>query len=190
MAEKNILNEVPEMNYSEVSDYKNPEEFTKLVNNRRSCRVFTDEQIPEEIMQKCLDLALLAPNSSNLQPWAFYWVKTVEKRKSLNYFCLNQLAAKTAAEIIVVVANPEMWKTTRQLMLDELGKNKNVKSVASALSYYQKLVPLAYNQGPLNLLGCIKKIAVFFIGLKKPTPRKPTSSAQMKTWAQKSTAKI
>ena len=42
-------------------------EFIKVVESRRSVRVYNDEKIPEEDIQKCLDLALLAPNSSNLQ---------------------------------------------------------------------------------------------------------------------------
>ena len=93
MSKPNILTDVPNLNYSETSNYSNPEEFTELVKSRRSCRVYTDEPIPEEVMQKCLDLALLAPNSSNLQPWEFYWVKSKEKREKLNHYCLDQATA-------------------------------------------------------------------------------------------------
>ena len=118
MAKVDIFSKIPELNYTEESDYQNSDDFTKLVNSRRSCRVYTDEAVPEEIIQKCIDLALLAPNSSNLQPWQFYWVKSKDKRKLLDKYCLNQPAAATAPEIIVAVACPEMWKTTRKLMLD------------------------------------------------------------------------
>lgn len=48
------------------SDYKNPGEFRKLVEARRSIRKFSDEKIPDHIVEDCIDLALLAPNSSNL----------------------------------------------------------------------------------------------------------------------------
>ena len=51
-------------------------EFIKVVESRRSVRVYNDEKIPEKDIQKCLDLALLAANSSNLQAWQFYWVKS------------------------------------------------------------------------------------------------------------------
>ena len=41
------------------------------------------EVVPEKDIQKsCLDLALLAANSSNLQSWQFYWVKSKEKKKN------------------------------------------------------------------------------------------------------------
>ena len=60
----------------------NKEEFIKVVKSRRSVRVYNDEVVPEDVIHSCLDLALLAPNSSNLQAWKFYWVKSKEKRKN------------------------------------------------------------------------------------------------------------
>ena len=59
----------------------NKEEFIKVVKSRRSVRVYNDEVVPEDVIHSCLDLALLAPNSSNLQAWKFYWVKSKKKEK-------------------------------------------------------------------------------------------------------------
>jgi nitroreductase len=188
MAETNILKEIPELHYTETSDYNNPEEFIKLVNARRSCRVYTKEQIPEEVMRKCLDLALLAPNSSNLQTWEFYWVRDPEKRKQLDHFCLDQPAATTAAEIIVVVAYPQKWKVTRKLMLERFEQEEDQHAIRGALHYYLKIVPLAYNPGFLGLFGLAKKIYLNWKGLWIPFPRKPISHADMLTWAHKSAA--
>ena len=56
-------------------------EFIKTVKSRRSVRVYTDEPIQEKDMMECLELALLAPNSSNLQPWEFYWVRDKKKKE-------------------------------------------------------------------------------------------------------------
>ena len=50
-------------------------DFFDLINKRRSIRKFSNESIPEEVITKALKTALLAANSSNLQPWEFYWVK-------------------------------------------------------------------------------------------------------------------
>jgi len=188
MAKVDIFSKIPELNFTEESSYQNAEEFTKLVNNRRSCRVYTDEAVPEEVIQKCLDLALLAPNSSNLQPWQFYWVKSKEKRKLLDKYCLNQPAARTAPEIIVAVSCPDMWKTTRKLMLQAFEDQDEVKTPKSAIQYYDKIVPLAYGQGLFGIKGVVKKAALFFMGLKKPTPRGPASKSDMRSWAHKSTA--
>lgn len=139
---KSILSEKPELNYTEESNYYDPEAFTELVANRRSCRMYGDEKIPEEIMHKCLDLAMLAPNSSNLQPWEFYWVRSEEKREKLTHYCLDQNTVKTAAEMIVVVARMDTWKRNARLMLEAFEKQK-VEVPKSALEYYQKIVPLA-----------------------------------------------
>ena len=44
-------------------------EFFEVVKARRSVRQYTEEPVPEEVIQKALDAALIAPNSSNLQSW-------------------------------------------------------------------------------------------------------------------------
>ena len=71
--------------------------FKKVVESRRSVRKFTDKPIPKEVLDECLDMALLAPCSSGLQPWEFYVVKTPAKKAKLVTACLGQLAAKSAA---------------------------------------------------------------------------------------------
>ena len=92
-------------------------EFIKVIESRRSVRVYNDQKIPEKDVLHCLELALLAANSSNLQAWAFYWVKSDEKKKKLIQYCLNQPAARTAQELIVCVAKPMAWKENRKKML-------------------------------------------------------------------------
>ena len=67
--------------------------FRKVVESRRSVRKFTDKPIPKEVLDDCLDMALLAPCSSGLQPWEFYVVKTPVKKAKLVTACLGQLAS-------------------------------------------------------------------------------------------------
>ena len=55
--------------------------FRKVIESRRSVRKFTERVIPSEVLDACLDLALLAPNSSNLQPLTFYLVQSPAKKK-------------------------------------------------------------------------------------------------------------
>lgn len=153
MAEKDIFSEIPTLNYQENNgNYANPEAFEGLVEARRSCRVYTAEPIPENIVRKCLSMALLAPNSSNLQPWQFYWVRSTEKKQKVVEACLSQPAAATAQELIIAVSNPQMWRTSRKLMLEAFNSQSDIKVPKSAISYYDKLVPLAYNQGFLGYL--------------------------------------
>ena len=58
-------------------------DFFDLVEKRRSIRKFSNKRIPEEVIIKALKAGLLAANSSNLQPWEFYWVKNRKNKAHL-----------------------------------------------------------------------------------------------------------
>jgi nitroreductase len=187
MSKIDIFNTSVDLGTSEPATITNAVEFEKVIESRRSVRLYTDDIIPDEIMRKCLHIALMAPNSSNLQPWQFYWVRDAEKKQKLIKYCLNQPAAKTAKELVVAVARPDFWKPVRDQMLEVIAK-KDPSKVKAVLQYYQKIVPLAYNQGPFGVFGFFKRIVIFFRGLKSPTPRGPVSQHDMLVWANKSTA--
>ncbi|HMG16760.1 MAG TPA: nitroreductase family protein [Saprospiraceae bacterium] len=188
MSSIDIFNDVlPESGNKEILPEINAEEFCKVVETRRSVRVYTEESIPEEIVHKCLKLALLAPNSSNLQPWQFYWVRDPEKKARLIKYCLSQPSARTAAEIIVAVARIDTWEPVRKQMMEVISK-KDPAKVKAVRQYYERIVPLAYNQGPWGVYGPVKKLVLYFRGLKTPTPRGPSSLSDMWIWAHKNTA--
>ena len=65
-------------------------DFFEVVNNRRSVRKFTNAEVPEDVIRKCLKASLQAPNSSNLQPWEFYWIRSAEKKKKVVKACFSQ----------------------------------------------------------------------------------------------------
>ncbi len=181
-----IFNKIPDLNYSEELSEVAPQEFDRLVRNRRSVRVYSNERVPAEVVEQVLEWGLLAPNSSNLQPWEFYWVKDPRKKAEIVEACFNQPAAKTAQEIIICVARIDHWRERRKEMLETFDKNEKIP--ASARAYYEKLVPLVYTQGPLSIFGYTKRLATSVIGLFRPVPREPTSRSDMRVWAVKSTA--
>ena len=111
--------------------------FCELVNKRRSVRKFSNETIPEEVVIKALKASLLAANSSNLQPWEFYWVKNKNNKNDLIKACFSQNAAKTAQELIVAVSRIDTWKRNRNLILKNYKKNGNLLPVVE--KYYNKL---------------------------------------------------
>ncbi len=161
------------------------ENFKKVITSRRSVRKFTDKAIPAEVLDDCLDLALLAPNSSNLQPWTFYVVQSADKKQQLVKACLSQLAAKTASELIVCVA-----RTDR---IDEMAK-KNISDfpfpeAPAAVQKYYKFIPYNYKTGYFNTLGNFKKVA--FKVARQFNQKLPVSAfnpADAKLWASKTTA--
>lgn len=163
----------------------NVEEFRKVVRSRRSVRRFTDEPIPDAVLEDCLELATLAPNSSNLQPWEFYVVRTPSLRQKLAKACLGQNAARTAPVLITIVARTNTWRDHARKALD-LWPEQRLPAIVD--SYYRKVAPIHYNQGPLGLFGLAKKAAGLVVGLSRPVPRGPYSRNEMKLWATKSTA--
>lgn len=186
MAES-IFTKIPELGHTEDLLNVSSENFNNVIQNRRSVRVYTDEKIPTEVVEKVLDWALLAPNSSNLQCWEFYWVKHPVKKAQLIEALMSQPAARTAQELIVAVAKLDTWKPNSKQMLkyfDESGRN--IPDAARA--YYSKLVPVAYYQGPFGILGPFKRIFMCIMGFFRPIPRQPKSIADMRVWANKSTA--
>jgi nitroreductase len=160
----------------------------EAIQARRSVRVFKSTvEVPEEVMRSCLDLALLAPTSANLQCWEFYWMKSNDKKEQLVEACLNQPAARTAKELVVAIARTDTWKTYTKMMLDQM-ESLALPPPKVALDYYRKIVPFIYTQGFLNSCGWLKKIIFTIRGLWTPTPREPTTQAEMITWAVKTTS--
>lgn len=182
-----IFSKVADIGHVEPAIETSFEEFEKVARSRRSVRVFTREKVPADVMRKCLDLALLAPNSSNLQPWEFYWVRDEAVKKKLVALCLGQPAASTAQELVVCVARLDTWKRNCREMIERLAASENGVP-ESAMQYYKKIAPLFYSHGPFYFLGPIKRLFLNMLALREPMPRGPASKADMRVWAHKSTA--
>lgn len=171
--------------YQELAPAVDVNEFRKVVESRRSVRRFTDEEVPQTVIDDCLDMAMLAPNSSNLQPWEFYVVRSPELKAKLAEACLGQNAATTANVLIPIIARTNTWKKNSLRNIEYWPEETMPKIVRT---YYSKVAPIHYNQGPLGALGLAKKAAGLIAGLKRAVPRGPYSISEMKAWAVKSTA--
>lgn len=191
-----MLTEIASLNiekeFKEILDYNEHLEaadcdaiaFEKVVRSRRSIRVFDQAiAVPEEVIHKSLDLAMLAPNSSNLQPWEFYWVRSSDKKEQLIRWCMSQPAARTASDLIVCVARTKTWKRNCGAMYAKLQEDPTVPR--RALDYYRLVCPMIYTQG-WNVLSICKYFLFSFQGLFKPLPREPNFNSGMRLWATKS----
>lgn len=161
-------------------------EFFEVIAKRRSVRKFIDTPVPEDSINRAIDAALRAPNSSNLQAWEFLWVRTPELKAKLKLACLNQNAARTAQELIVCVSRIDSWKKHRNFLLSEFERLKIQNKVVDA--YYKKLIPMLYTHDPFGLLGLGKKILFNIAGLFRTAPRGPCTRAELYEVTSKSTA--
>lgn len=80
---------------------------------RRSVRYFDEaKELNTEKVKRCIELATLAPNSSNMQLWEFYHITDPEMLKKISHACLDQKATETAKQIVVFVTRRDLHRKT------------------------------------------------------------------------------
>ncbi len=167
---------------------------TDAIVYRRSVRVFKkDDGLDETKVQGCIVNATLAPNSSTLQLWEFYHIIESTVMEKITEACLNQNAAKTADQIVVVVSRKDLWRKRAQSNIEFLKKsfgekhsNDYTKREKFALNYYKKLIPSIYIDF-LGILGWLKYFIFQVIGLFRPI-YKEVRSSDIRIVAHKSAA--
>jgi len=174
-------------------DIVNERSVSEAIKYRRSVRVFKSEALDDDKVKECIRLATLAPTSSNMQLWEFYQITTPKVLEQITTASFNQNAAKTASQMVIVVARKDLWKKRVQSNIAFLKSQFGDKSAADyskrekfALNYYQKIVPTLYFDF-IGILGALKFLAFQIIGIFKPIYREARLS-DMRIVAQKSAA--
>ncbi|MBO3117693.1 nitroreductase family protein [Winogradskyella sp. DF17] len=165
---------------------------SEAIQYRRSTRVYTEEPIDSEKVKECLVNASLAPTSSNLQLWEFYHVTDKDTMSQLAKACFNQNAAKTAQQIVVVVARKDLWRKRAKANIEFLNKafdkpnlsERLLKRKKQATDYYNKVIPTIYFD-VFGILGFLKYLAFQLVGLFRPIYRQ-TRLSDMRIVAHKS----
>lgn len=169
-------------------------EFTKAVYTRRSVRKYDpNKPIDSEKVKQCIELATMAPNSSNMQLWEFYHICSKDQLKKLSEYCFNQKAASTAQQMVVMVVRKDLWRRRVKShihYLTSLYGDKPSKDYSKrekfAFTYYKKIIPFSYADF-LGLFGYLKFALYWLIGLFRPIFRQGRNS-DMRIVAHKSTA--
>ncbi len=159
--------------------------FFDAVESRRTVRDFLPDPVPQEVLDRCLDAARLAPSSSNLQPWEFVILRDPQVRQAANAACLDQLPAKTAPLLLALVTHRDTWKRNRNEILRVFEGRGPLRP--SQAAYYRKIIPVIYTTGPFGLLGPFKRAFSRIASLFKATPNL-MSRGDIRIMAHKSTA--
>lgn len=169
----------------------NEKSVSEAIKYRRSVRVFKNEPIDEQKVKDCIHLATLAATSSNMQLWEFYHIVSPDIIKKIAVASFDQNGAKTAQQIVVVVARKDLWRKRMHANISFLKSQFGNKPEAEystrekfALNYYKKIIPTIYTDF-LGILGGIKFLAFYIIGLFKPIYRQARQS-DMRIVAHKS----
>jgi nitroreductase len=169
--------------------------FEEIVRYRRSVRIYDpNRQVDTEKVKQCLQLAALAPNSSNMQLWEFYHITSTETIKALSKACLNQTSTETAKEIVVFVTRQDLYKKRSKAMLayslDEIERfspeDRKTERIKNRKQYYGFLMPFIYARF-FGLLGIFRKLITIAVGLFRPITRE-VSESQMNAVVHKSCA--
>lgn len=150
--------------------------FENIVNNRRSNRKFaSDIAVPDEVIKKALELAILAPNSSNMQLWEFHWIKDKSVQEKFHPICLNQSAAKTAKHLVAFVGRRDLWKShaawNLNLVKSTIGDREPSKREKRGLQYYSILMPLVYRRDWFGVSTLIRRLVCYIKGFNNPFMR-------------------
>jgi len=147
----------------------------EIINYRRSVRHYKDLPIDSEKVRQCIELATLAPNSSNMQLWEFYHITSPEIIKELSVACLNQESATTAQQMVVFVTRQDLYRKRAKKMIELETQNvlknspeeKQEKRIKRWQLYYGKVMPFLYSHF-MGIPGIVRKALVSIIGLFRP----------------------
>jgi nitroreductase len=150
--------------------------FHSIIERRRSNRKFDpNTSVPDEVIKRSLERAILSPNSSNMQLWEFYIIKSNEKKKKFVSYCLNQSAARTAQQFVVFVTRQDLWRKRAKWNIERIkesadGNPENLL-IKRGLDYYGKLMPITYFNDWLGIAGALRWLICNIIGLFRPMMR-------------------
>ncbi len=86
------------------------QDLSTIIRERHSVRKYDASfKIPREEIEEILSEAILAPSSSNLQPWRFIVIDDQEVKKELRQIANNQEQVETSSAIIAVLGDKEMY---------------------------------------------------------------------------------
>lgn len=76
-------------------------DFYEVIQTRRSVRSFMEDPVPEEVLNRVLAAARVAPSGGNRQPWKFILVKDDMLKQKMISLCNNQKFVGDAPLIVV-----------------------------------------------------------------------------------------
>lgn len=143
---------------------------------RRSVRQYdSSKPLDTEKVKKCIELATLAPNSSNMQLWEFYHITSKDILRPLAKACMGQSTATSAQQMVVFVTRQDLFRKRAKAALafekHNIALNSPEDRVLNRMNnqetYYGKVMPFLYARF-FGLIGFLRKIIVSIVGIFRP----------------------
>ncbi len=114
-------------------------ELMDTIGKRRSIRKFTDDPVPENLIDELLEAARLAPSGSNIQPWRFSVIRSKETKKQLEEVTPYKFAVKAPVTIACCADTTVLDKRDQRVKeLLDLGAFTDVEMDDPSSGKYQK----------------------------------------------------
>ncbi len=148
----------------------------EVLNFRRSVRRYiTDKNLDTDKVRHCIELATLAPNSSNMQLWEFYHITDRELIRKLAHASLSQPAVATANQLVIFVTRQDLHRRRSKQIIEfereNIARNSPADSRERRIKgreiYYNKAIPFLYARF-FGLLGMLRKFITVSVSLFWP----------------------
>jgi len=156
--------------------------FKKTVQGRRAIRGFDGVPIPEAVMRDCLRDAILAPSSSNLQCYEIYWVRDAEKKKRLAKLCLDQPAATTAGDLLVIVSRVDQWQSHLSTLSNIMTDHGKKPMTGPVRDYYENIVPMLLKTDRFGFNNLKRRLMFWYKSRSEPTVNGPVTRADHRVY--------
>ena len=80
-------------------------DFELVVKRRRMCRAYSDREVPQEKVDRILDLACRYPSAGHTEPQEFIVVRDQRVKENLALAALGQMFVAQAPLVVVVVSD-------------------------------------------------------------------------------------
>ncbi|HDJ21957.1 MAG TPA: nitroreductase family protein [Candidatus Bathyarchaeota archaeon] len=152
----------------------------EAIYSRRSIRVFTGDEVPQEDVEKMLRAAMTAPSACNQQPWHFVVVRDKETHRRIMGVQKYTAMLEKASVAIIVCAQPGLEKCPGFWVQDVSAAAENILLAAHALGYGATWCGLYPRDDPVwgvrEIIGAPKDVVPFcVIAVGVPGEEKPPS---------------
>jgi nitroreductase len=106
------------------------QEVLDAIRKRRTIRHYTDEDVSEEQVETLLEMAMVAPNRLNRQPWHFFVIRDRELQDELADVLARHPYLESAPVVVAVGARPELSSTWQ---MDVMAAIENMLIAAAAM---------------------------------------------------------
>ena len=116
-------------------------EFEKIVHERYAVKLFDGRKLPEEKVNKLLEIIMLAASSFNIQPWKIIVVRDQKLKEKLQPATWNQQQIPTCSHLLVFCADTNVAGNIDRLekLMIENGANKEeIKGYMDMMRGFEK----------------------------------------------------